>query len=195
MALYFSSCILSLCLPLLTHTPSYIIHLLMTYNYRCLLPQISELLHSMQSCISDVKAWATANMFKLSDNKTELMLFSSKRTKNFHNLPTSVIIGNAQIPFKQSVKNLGFTLDCYFTMNAHVTNITQACYFELRRLASSRRFLTSTATATIVSSLDSHLWCEFSLDSHMWCEFSLDSHAQTGPCTGRTMARLGLIHQ
>ena len=38
-----SPCILSLCLPLLTHTLSYIIHLLMTYNYRCLLPQIEYL--------------------------------------------------------------------------------------------------------------------------------------------------------
>ena len=44
LALFFSPCILSLCLPLLTHTLSYIIHLLMTYNYRCLLPQI-EYLH------------------------------------------------------------------------------------------------------------------------------------------------------
>ena len=39
--------------------------------------RISELLHSMQSCISDVKAWATANMLKLNDNKTELMLVIS----------------------------------------------------------------------------------------------------------------------
>ena len=31
---------------------------------------ISELLHSMRSCMSDVKAWATANMLKLNDNKT-----------------------------------------------------------------------------------------------------------------------------
>ena len=38
-----SPCILSLCLPLLTHTLSYIIHMLMTYNYRCLLPQIEYL--------------------------------------------------------------------------------------------------------------------------------------------------------
>ena len=36
--------------------------------------RISELLHSMQSFMSDVKAWATANMLKLKDNKTELML-------------------------------------------------------------------------------------------------------------------------
>ena len=53
--------------------------------------------------------------------------------------------------YKQSVKNLGFTLDCHLTMNAHVSNIARTCYFELRRLASIRRFLTSTATATLVS--------------------------------------------
>ena len=113
--------------------------------------RISALLHSMLSCISDVKAWATANMLKLNDNKTELMLVTSKRTKHLHSLPTSITMGNAQIPFKKSVKNLGFTLDCHLTMNAHVSNIAQTCYFELRRLASIRRFLTSTATATLVS--------------------------------------------
>ena len=79
------------------------------------------------------------------------MLVTSRRTKCLHNLPTSITIGNAQFPFKQSVKNLGFTLDCHLTINAHVSNIARTFYFELRRLASIRRFLTSTATATIVS--------------------------------------------
>ena len=63
----------------------------------------------------------------------------------------SITIGNVQIPFKQSVKNLGFTLDFHLSMNAHVFDITQTCYFELHRLASIRKFLTSTATATLVS--------------------------------------------
>ena len=49
------------------------------------------------------------------------------------------------------MKNLVYTLDCHLTMNAHVSNIAQTCYFELRRLASIRRFLTSTATATLMS--------------------------------------------
>ena len=49
------------------------------------------------------------------------------------------------------IADLGFTLDCHLTMNAHVSNIARTCYFELRRLASIRRFLTSTATATLVS--------------------------------------------
>ena len=113
--------------------------------------RISELLHSMQSCICDVKAWATANMLKPNGNKTELMLVTSKITKHLNDQPTSITIGNAQIPLKQSVKNLAFALDCHLIMNAHVTNIARTCCFELRRLASIRRFLTSTATATLVS--------------------------------------------
>ena len=105
----------------------------------------------MQSCISDVKAWATANMLKLNDNKTEVMLVTSKRTKHLHTLPTSITIENASIPFKQSVKNLCLALDCHLSMNAHFSNIARTCLIELRCLASIRRFLTSTATVTFVS--------------------------------------------
>ena len=152
LALCYSSCILSLCLPLLTHT---IIHhsLADDIQFQMSAPpdKISEMLHSMQSCISDVKAWATVNMLKLNDNKIELMLVTSNRSRHLHNIPTSITIGNAQIPFKQSVKKLGFVLDCHITMNALVSNIAQTCYFELRRLACICRFLTSTAAATFVS--------------------------------------------
>ena len=55
--------------------------------------KISKLLHSKQSCISDVKAWATC--LKSNDNKTELMLVTSKRTKHLHNLSSSITVGNA----------------------------------------------------------------------------------------------------
>ena len=90
-------------------------------------------------------------MLKVNDNKTELMLVTSKRTNHLHSLPISTTIGNAQVPFKQSVKKLGFTLDCHLTMNAHVTNIARTCYFEMRRLVHIRRFLTSIATTTLAS--------------------------------------------
>ena len=90
-------------------------------------------------------------MLKLNDNKTELMLVTSKRSKHLHNLPTSITIGNAQISFKQSVKNLDFALDCHLARNEHVSNIARTCYLEMRRLASIRIFLTITPTATLVS--------------------------------------------
>ena len=34
--------------------------------------EISQLIHNIQSCMSDFKAWATANMLKFNDNKTTL---------------------------------------------------------------------------------------------------------------------------
>ena len=111
---------------------------------------IFELLHSMQSCICDVKALVTANMHKFNCNNTDLMLFTSKRTKHLNNLLSSITFGYFQIPFKQSVKNLGFTLECHLTMNEDVSSIARTRYFELRRLASISRFLTNTATATPV---------------------------------------------
>ena len=49
------------------------------------------------------------------------------------------------------MKNLVLALGCHLTMNAHVSNVAMTCYFELRRLASIRRFLTNTATVTLVS--------------------------------------------
>ena len=39
----------------------------------------------------------------------------------------------------------------YPCLFGHVSNTARICYFQLRRLASIRRFLTSTATATLVS--------------------------------------------
>ena len=101
--------------------------------------------------MADITACETVNFLKLNDNKTKFKLVTSIRTKHLHNLPTSVTICNAKIIFKQSVKKLGFTLDCHHTMNENVTNIARICYFEIFRLASIRRFLTSTATVTFVS--------------------------------------------
>ena len=49
---------------------------------------ISELHHSMLSFMCDFKAWATANMLKVNDNKTELMLVTCRSTKHLHTMPT-----------------------------------------------------------------------------------------------------------
>ena len=54
------------------------------------------------------------------------------------------------------MKNFYFTLDCHLTISAHVSNVARTCCIELRRLLSIRRFLTSTAVATLVSVLFCH---------------------------------------
>ena len=104
---------------------------------------ISDLLSAMQLCIGDIKSWMTTNMLKLNDEKTELMLVSSSRMSQLHSLPDSMTINNTTIPFSDSVKNLGVTFDRHLTMKNQVPNIIRSCNFELRRIASIRRFLST----------------------------------------------------
>ena len=94
--------------------------------------KILKLLQFKQTFISDDKAWVTVNMLKLND-KTELMLVTSKRTMHLHNLHTSMTIGYAQLHFKECVKNFNFTIGCHLTMNEHVPTIARTCYFQLQR--------------------------------------------------------------
>ena len=79
------------------------------------------------------------------------MLVTSKTTRHIHSLPTSITVGNAQIPYIQCVWNMSFTLDCHLTINENASNIVQTCYIELRCLVSICKFLTNTAPATLVS--------------------------------------------
>ena len=106
---------------------------------------------SMHSCIRDVKASATQNMLTFDNNNTVLMLATSKRIMHFHSLSTSTSFGAAQFPFKQSMKNLGFTLSCHLTMREYFSTFALTCYVELCCLASIRNFLSSTKTTILVS--------------------------------------------
>ena len=78
-----------------------------TYN-------IFELLHSMQSSISDVEALATANMLKLNDNKTELMLITSSRTKHLHDLSTSMLFAQQEMKLMWILVLLHSALQTFF---------------------------------------------------------------------------------
>ena len=64
---------------------------------------------------------------KLNDNKTKLMLVTTKLAKHPHNPPSSLTVGNAHVPFKQSVKNFRLTSCYHFTIDEHFSNIAQTC--------------------------------------------------------------------
>ena len=110
----------------------------------------------MQSCMSDVNAWATGNMLRF-NIMTELILVTLRRTRHLHNITTAITIGSGQIPLIQSVKIFGFTLDCYLTMNKHASTLAWICYFELIHLASICRFLTFKITTFVSCQSKKHL--------------------------------------
>ena len=86
-----------------------------------------------------------------------VMIISSSRMSTALSIPDSFDIGNASVPFSDTVKNLGVTLDCHLSLKTHVVNLVCTANFELRRIGSIRSLLTTEATATLVSVSPSHV--------------------------------------
>ena len=93
----------------------------------------------------------TDNKLKLNDDKTEVMIISSSRMSTALSILDSFDIGNASVPFANTVKNLGVTLDCHLSLKTRVLNLVRTANFELRRIGSIRSLLTTEPTATLVS--------------------------------------------
>eukprot|EP00745_Piridium_sociabile_P020377 TRINITY_DN313_c0_g1_i4.p1 TRINITY_DN313_c0_g1~~TRINITY_DN313_c0_g1_i4.p1 ORF type:complete len:508 (-),score=73.27 TRINITY_DN313_c0_g1_i4:117-1640(-) len=109
------------------------------------------LFSTMQSCISDVKAWTLVNKLQLNEDKTEALLIDSS---NLSDLPSSLFLGQqTNIAFSVSARNLGVIVDNRLTMKDQVSKICQNTYLEIRKIASIRRFLTTEATKTLITSL------------------------------------------
>ena len=117
------------------------------------LDAIHQSIETLQNCTIDVKSWMTANKLQLNDNKTEAMIILSNRMSVHSPLPSGIHIGDADVPFVSSVKNLGVTLDSNLSMSQHISNTCKAAYIQIRHISSIRRLLTTQATQTLVCSL------------------------------------------
>ena len=88
---------------------------------------------------------------KLNDDKTASVLIKSDRTMLPDSAPTSIQVGNSDIPFVTHARNLEITILSNTTMDKHVTNICRSAYAELRRISSTCHLLTVNATKTPLS--------------------------------------------
>lgn len=78
------------------------------------------------------------------------MLVMSPRLSAKSSLPSSLKVGDSQIQFSTTVRNLGVTLDSNLNMSQHVTNVCRAAYIQLRQISSIRHYLTPDATKTLI---------------------------------------------
>jgi hypothetical protein len=111
---------------------------------------IQSLLSSIESCIVDVKTWMSLNKLQLNDSKTEALLIdcTGRIDQSIH-----LSIGQSQISFSESVRNLGVMFDNKLSMKDHVNKVCQLAYVELRKISTIRHYLTTEATKTLVTSL------------------------------------------
>ena len=113
------------------------------------LSEVTNLTKEINACTDDIKTWMTETQLKLNDDKTEALLFpfSSSLKPSTVPLHDSITLGSHNIPFSDSVRNLGFILDSKLSTKKDIIKICHTAYFELKR-----RFLTEDATKTLVTS-------------------------------------------
>ena len=124
-----------------------------TQLYLTFLPdQPSTALSKLELCISEVRVWMSHNMLMLNENKTEVMIFSSKaRFPLVRNL--SVQVGDTIIKSASSVRNLGVRMSTCMSMDTHINSICCSSYMHLRTISKIRQYLTKEATKTLTHAL------------------------------------------
>ena len=81
----------------------------------------TEVAH-LNDCIKDVRTWLTQNMLKLNDEKTEVILFTSKHgLKSLPNI--SVSVGGQQQLQSSSIRDLGVIYDQHLSMPQHMNSV------------------------------------------------------------------------
>ena len=75
---------------------------------------------NMSNCVSDVKKWTIHNKLQLNEDKTEALLFDPSKSSD---LPDVLRIGQSDVPFCYSARNLGVVFDSRLTMKQQVGRI------------------------------------------------------------------------
>lgn len=123
-----------------------------TQIYMVIRPQHNwdTIAHNIEACLVDISAWMNANMLKLNQDKTELIVFAPKH-QPAHDIQLNV--GIKTIKAAPVVKNLGVHFDSSMTMEKQVNAIAKSCYYQLRNIGRIRQFITTDACKTLLHSL------------------------------------------
>lgn len=146
----------------------------------------------MQECLSDVRQWMLTNKLKLNDSKTEVLVIAAKSNiKLTENI--KVKIGEEVISPTPVACNLGATLDNTMSMECQISSVTRKVYYNLRRIAKIKQYLTPSACAhainsTVISRLDFHNGLLLGLPAKTLSRLQLAQHNAARVLTGTKRA-------
>ena len=125
-----------------------------TQVYMAIMPKTtwSDVAKKLEACLADISTWMSANMLKLNEEKTELIIFNPKHQVRM-NEELRLQVGNNTVSVASSVKNLGVYFDTSLTMERQVNAISKACYYQIRNIGHIRRYITLDACKTLAHAL------------------------------------------
>ena len=106
----------------------------------------------LEKAMSDMKVWMDQMRLKLNPDKTEFVMFGHyKQMKKVQ--VDSLNVGSDCIQRSDYVKCLGSWLDTNLNMKEHVKRKAKVAMYNLRKIRTLRKYLTSDASATLVLTL------------------------------------------
>ena len=92
------------------------------------------------------------NMLKLNDDKTELIVFTSKYKQDLYN-DLSITIGDTVVDCSSQVKDFAVIFDRVLSLRLHVSYTSKTCRFHLRNISRIRKYIPQDTSVVLVKSL------------------------------------------
>ena len=108
----------------------------------------ASLIPKLERCISDIKAWSSANDLKLNEEKTEVLHISSKFRKS--SSLSSVNIASVPVEPVNSARNLGVVVTKDLSMDKYINNKCRSASYALYKIGRIRNCLDGKTTETLV---------------------------------------------
>ena len=94
----------------------------------------------IQLCVSDIRKWMIQNMLKLNNDKTELIVFTSKYKQDLYN-DLSITIGCTVMDCSSQVRDLGVIFDRALSLSQHVSYTSKTCRFHIRNISRIKKYI------------------------------------------------------
>ena len=111
----------------------------------------SAAFEQLNRCLNYVKDWMSTSKLKLNPDKTEFIIFGSKRQRDkFKAFFPIDILGSPLCPV-DSGRNLGVWFDSDSSLSKHVQNVCKSYFVKLRDFRHVRRFLTHEVSVLVAN--------------------------------------------
>ncbi|KAL9978146.1 hypothetical protein ACROYT_G015633 [Oculina patagonica] len=103
------------------------------------LDRMAQCKTSIEQCVCDIDNWMAVNKLKLNQEKTEVVLISSRYLQ----------IGNVNVVPTSSARNLGAIFDQCFNLEEHIKSICKSSHYHIRNLAKIRKYIDEESAKTV----------------------------------------------
>ena len=106
----------------------------------------------IELCVSEIREWMNQHVLKLNDDKTELIVFTSKYKQDLYN-DLSITIGGTVVDCSSQVRDLGSSLiKCYHYISMCLI-LQKRADFTVRNISRIRKYIPQDTSVVLAKSL------------------------------------------